>query len=178
MTTTADGTIADIDARAVLDMRAARFLSTEARLLDELRYDDWLATLDPDIAYEVPVRSTLMDGGAGFSTTSFLMREDLYTLKMRVERLRTKYAWAEDPPSRNRHIVSNVVADALDDGLVEVRSSVLLVRTRLDQPHAELLTADRTDLLRTRPDGTFRLAKRVAYVDQTTLQISAITTFL
>ena len=163
---------------ALLDARCARFLADEARALDEHRYDDWLAMLTADIRYEVPVRTTRMErGDDGFSTTSFLMREDLYSLTMRVDRLRTKYAWAEDPASRNRHLVVNVAATATDDG-VEVRSSLMLVRSRLDAPTTEILTADRHDLLVEGDGSVLRLARRVVYVDQTTLQLSAITTFL
>lgn len=161
-----------------LDARCARFLADEARALDEHRYDDWLAMLADDISYEVPVRSTRLERTEpGFSTTSFLMREDHYSLRMRVERLRTKHAWAEDPASRNRHLVTNVASTATPDG-IEVRSALLLVRARLDSPVTEMLTADRVDLLRETADGALQLAKRTVYVDQTTLQLSAITTFL
>lgn len=170
--------IATTSPSGVLDARCARFLADEARALDEHRYDDWLAMLTEDIRYEVPVRSTRIERGEqGFSTSSFLMREDLYSLTMRVERLRTKHAWAEDPASRNRHLVANVAATATDEGF-EVRSSLMLVRSRLDAPTTEILTADRADLLRETDDGGLRLARRVVYVDQTTLQLSAITTFL
>lgn len=165
-------------ADALLDARCARFLTDEARALDEHRYDDWLAMLTDDVTYEVPVRSTRIERDqSGFSTTSFLMREDLYSLKMRVARLRTKHAWAEDPASRNRHLVANVAATPTDAG-IEVRSSLMLVRARLDAPTTEILTADRHDLLVEADDQSLRLARRVVYVDQTTLQLSAITTFL
>ena len=40
--------------------------------------------------------------------------EDRYALDKRVERLLTEHAWTEDPPSRTRHLVTNVRTFATD----------------------------------------------------------------
>ena len=75
--------------------------------------------------------------------------EDRYSLMKRVERLETEHAWAEDPPSRTRRFVTNIrcwIGDS-DDELV-ARSNLLLFRSRGDTLGPDLLSGQRTDLLR------------------------------
>ena len=47
-----------------------------------------------------------------------LFDEDIRTLTARVARLDTGMAWAEDPPSRTRHVITNIeiAPDASDYG--------------------------------------------------------------
>ena len=88
---------------------------------------------------------------------------------MRVLRLETEYAWAEDPPSRSRHFVTNVQVAPGDSGdEFEVTSNLLLYRTRGDVATYDILSGERKDVLRRAGDG-FRLAKRVVLLDQTTI---------
>jgi 3-phenylpropionate/cinnamic acid dioxygenase small subunit len=155
-------------------------LHREAALLDAGELEQWLTLLTTDIEYRVPVRATRYGTSAEeFSTRSFHFNEDLYSLTMRVKRLQTRFAWAEDPPTRSRHMVSNVRVLAEDDGAgdLSVASNVLLLRTRFDDGRTELLSGDRRDVLR-RVDGELLLARRTVYLDQTTLAMSSITTFL
>jgi 3-phenylpropionate/cinnamic acid dioxygenase small subunit len=158
---------------------AARFLFREARMLDAGDLDTWLTMLTDDIEYCVPVRTTHYGRGEDeFSATSRHFDEDMFSLTMRVKRLATRYAWAEDPPSRNRHMISNVLVETITPGgELEVTSNVLLVRTRFDDARLEALSGARHDLLR-RVDGALRLARRTVYLDQTTLPVGSITTFL
>jgi 3-phenylpropionate/cinnamic acid dioxygenase small subunit len=161
------------------DADASRFLFREARVLDAGDLDTWLTMLTEDIEYRVPVRTTHYGrGDEEFSATSRHFDEDMFTLVMRVKRLATRYAWAEDPPSRNRHMVSNVLVERITaDGQLEVTSNVLLVRTRFDDARLQALSGARQDVLR-RVDGALRLARRTVYLDQTTLPVGSITTFL
>jgi 3-phenylpropionate/cinnamic acid dioxygenase small subunit len=41
--------------RLLLEAEVERFLSAEAELLDERRFDDWLALLHDDIHYWMPI---------------------------------------------------------------------------------------------------------------------------
>ena len=88
---------------------AHQFLVEEAALLDAADYAAWLDLLCEDIRYVMPVRVTTARG-AGFDALPDMghFDEDLYALRKRVQRLATDHAWAEDPPSRTRHFVSNV----------------------------------------------------------------------
>jgi len=45
-----------------------------------------------------------------------ILEEDKRYLEMRVARLDTGMAWAEDPPSRTRHLIGNLEAAPLADG--------------------------------------------------------------
>lgn len=155
------------------------FLYTEAALLDDREHRAWLDVLAPDIHYLVPVRITsphtladsALDDMAHFD-------EDRYSLVKRVERLETEHAWAEDPPSRTRRFVTNIrcwLGDA-DDEIV-ARSNLLLFRSRGDVLGPDLLSGQRTDLIR-RTDTGLRLAKRQVLLDESVLRTQNLAIFL
>src|SRR5579875_168840 len=141
----------------------------EAELLDSGRFDEWLGMLEADVRYRMPVRLTRERGQAPDASEEMQhFWEDRETLALRVERLRTDFAWAEDPPSRTRHFVSNVrVQPGEAEGEVEVRSYLLVYRSRGDMP-AEFISGERRDRWR-RGDGGWRLAERQILVDEATL---------
>lgn len=175
--TTTDAMTADV-ARMLRQYEVEQFLNLESKLLDDNDLDGWLTLLTEDVRYVMPVRSTRYGRTTDeFSTRSFVFNDDLHGLKMRVARLHTRFAWAEDPPSRNRHFVSNVVVEDEQDGVLRVRSNVLLYRSRLADAEGEIFTGERRDEIRRTPDG-LRLARRTVYMDQTVLGLSAVTTFI
>ncbi len=153
----------------------AEFLYREAELLDDGRYREWLGLVTDDIHYQVPIRVAKERGAGdnaitGVATNMFHLDEDHDSLELRVDRLETGFAWAEEPPSRIRHFVSNVRAEPVEgreDEMV-VRSSVLIYRSRWDRPGHDLLSGERHDVLR-RVDGGWRLARRRVILDNTTL---------
>ncbi|HVS85314.1 MAG TPA: 3-phenylpropionate/cinnamic acid dioxygenase subunit beta [Gaiellaceae bacterium] len=150
------------------------FLFHEAELLDERRLREWLGLLTEDVRYQVPVRTAREQGAepgvTGIATDMFHLDEDYASLELRVERVETGFAWAEDPPSRLRHFVANVRTSAVperDDELA-VRSNVLVWRSRWDRPEHDLLSGERRDVLRL-VAGEWRLARRLVVLDSTTL---------
>jgi ethylbenzene dioxygenase subunit beta len=146
------------------------FLVDEAEILDNHDVRAWLELCDPEIEYLVPVRLTReRTAGAGFTDRSFHMKEDYGSLEMRVRRLETEYAWAEDPPSRMRRFVSNfriTRGEAEDE--VEARTNLLIFRGRYDSSQYDIITAERHDVLR-RADGELRLLRRNVLMDYTTV---------
>lgn len=148
--------------------RVTGFLYHEAELLDTYRFADWLALMTPDISYRMPVRTTqFLTDGEGFQEFEFF-NENMASLTTRVRRLETEFAWAETPPSRTRHFVSNVLVDEPYDGdALEVRSSFLVTRTRLDLDY-QMFTGVRHDRLVPDGDG-FRIAARTILCDQTVI---------
>jgi phthalate 3,4-dioxygenase subunit beta len=171
------------------------WLSWEAELLDERRYRDWLGVLTEDIAYRMPVRVTTATGTVGPILGDMAhFDEDRYTLGLRVERLEGRHAWTEDPPSRTRRFVTNVRVTPpahagsrpADRQEVEVRSYLLLFRSRGDDREADLVAAERTDLLRRWPpaapindvDDDWRLARRQIAVDEAVLRTQNLAVFL
>jgi 3-phenylpropionate/cinnamic acid dioxygenase small subunit len=154
------------------------WLDDEAELLDNGQYAAWLALLTDDVRYIVPVRLTRERGGGPDThagSPHFL--DDLATLRMRIERLRTEFAWAEDPPSRTRRFVTNVRPRPAGDG-VDVRSNLLLYRNRGEDTTAELLAAERRDHLRRMADGGLRLSQREVLLDQSTLGVRNLAVLL
>ncbi len=105
---------------------AERFLVAEARLLDEGRFDDWLALFTEDAWYWVP--ST--PGQDNPHDTVSLIYDDRRLLETRVRRLANPNIHAQNPPSRASRIVANVTAeDSAPDALL-TRSKLLMVEYR------------------------------------------------
>ncbi|MEW6471008.1 MAG: aromatic-ring-hydroxylating dioxygenase subunit beta [Actinomycetota bacterium] len=146
------------------------FLMEEAELLDDGRLREWLELCTDDIRYEVPVRVTRERvSGRGITRDMAHWSDDWTALEMRVLRQETEYAWAEDPPSRTRHFVTNVRLNPGEgDDEIAVRSNVLLFRNRGDSPNHDLLSAERRDVVR-RVDGRWKLARRRVILDHSTL---------
>jgi 3-phenylpropionate/cinnamic acid dioxygenase small subunit len=155
--------------------RVVEFLNREAEMLDEYRFSDWLNTLSPDITYRMPVRTTqFLTDGKGFHDFA-LIDDDYATLETRVKRLETEFAWAETPPSRTRHFVTNVLVERLDDTTLEVRSCFMITRTRSDLEH-QIFTGLKVDRLA--DDGERLLVlSRVIEVDQTAITNTNLSIF-
>jgi 3-phenylpropionate/cinnamic acid dioxygenase small subunit len=151
---------------------ALQWLIDEAEALDEDRFDDWMAMLSDDISYRMPVRVTVhRRDGDGFLGEMGHFDEDILSLQTRVRRLtQTDSAWSEDPPSRCRRHVTNVRVETLPDSPdLHVRSYLLLLRSRWDNPDFEFLSAERRDVLRPTPTGGWQLASRMIRIDQSNL---------
>jgi ethylbenzene dioxygenase beta subunit len=155
------------------------FLYREAELQDDRAFDAWLELLDADLRYVVPVRSTRPEGqGPEHSDVMFHFDETKSTLAMRVDRLKSGDAWAEVPPSRTRHFVTNVrVAEGASADTVTARSNLFFTRMRGDETALQSLTAERRDVLR-RDGGSWRLLERVVLLDATTLPTYNLAFFL
>ena len=115
------------DDRAIADPMARdefrRLLEREARLLDQLRYDDWLALYAPECIYWVPSTPNAGDPRREIS----VMFDDRRRLEDRIYRFRTGYAWSQAPASRTVRLVTNVevFATARDDSRM-LRSNFLI----------------------------------------------------
>lgn len=153
------------------------WLNTESALLDDQRLHEWLQLLHPGLEYRLPVRITReRQNGPGFSDQAYHMLEDVASLTIRVKRLDTDYAWAEDPPSRSRRFVSNVRVTKNGDGALNVTSNLLIYRGRLDTVEYDLVTGERHDVL-VPLDGELRLRSRTVYLDHSTLPVKNLAIF-
>lgn len=159
-------------------MTAEEFLYLEAELLDDRRLAEWFALLAEDIDYRVPTRVTRERAASGseFSTASFHMLETWQSLKTRIARFESEYAWSEDPPSRTRRMVGNVRVVPDEGGELAVKSNVLLFRARYDAT-PQLLAGERRDVLRP-SGGGLRLARRTVLLDHTLLPFENLAVFL
>lgn len=171
MTTTEESVGAPLSSASPEHVEAVDFLTYEAELLDDLRERTWLETMvSKDVSYRLPIRETVERArGFGFLSDTFHLNENYGSLSSKVARNETKYAWAEDPPSRLRHFVGNVrVRTTKNPDVLAVRSNVLIYRTRQDQTNPQILSGDRHDRLR-REDGRLVLLERVVYLDLTVI---------
>ena len=84
--------------------RFRRLVEHEARLLDQLLFEDWLKLFAPECVYWVP---STPDGGDPRSEIA-VMFDDRRRLEDRVFRLRTGYAWSQAPSSRTSRLICNV----------------------------------------------------------------------
>lgn len=159
--------------------QVVQFLYHEAELLDGGRFVEWLGLMTDEVVYEMPIRLTREKSDKPDLAESMAhFCEDRETLRLRVERLKTDFAWAEDPPSRTRRFVSNVrVAPGGNDQEVRVRSYLLVYRNRGDSASADLISAERHDVL-VRADDGWRIRKRTVIVDQANLGTKNLAIFL
>ena len=160
-------------------LAAHQWLVEEAYLLDRRELDAWLDLMTEDVHYFMPIRVTTAQG-AGHDTARRMAHfdEDRHSLGRRVARLHTEHAWTEDPPSRTRHHLSNVRTFATDvPGEIIVESAVLLFRSRGDVGEPSLVSAGRSDVLRS-VDGVWRLARRHIAVDESVLRTQNLAVFL
>ncbi len=163
-----------------LQARCAEFLFAEAEYLDDRRFRDWLALLTEDVTYRIPIRVTrgLPNYEADFTNTGFHMKDTYPILAMRVERLYTEHAYAEDPPSRTTWLVSNVRSKRRGDTSdVDVKSKFACYRAMGEGVEFDLLMGERRDVLRL-VDGELKLASRTVMLAHTTLPTANLGLFL
>ena len=121
------------DERAIADLAVRdqfrMLLEREARLLDQLRYEDWLALYARECIYWVPGTPEAGDPRREIAI-SF---DDRRRMEDRIYRLRTGYAWSQAPKSRTVRMVSNVeVFRTRQDNARMVRSNYLISEFRPD----------------------------------------------
>jgi 3-phenylpropionate/cinnamic acid dioxygenase small subunit len=156
------------------------FLYQEAELLDERRYEEWLELFTDDARYWMPMRRNVPADEPereftreGVDVNWFDEGKD--TLTRRVKQIRTGVHWAEQPPSRICHMVSNVQIREAGGDEVHVKSRFLLYRNRVET-ETDLLVGKREDVLR-RVNGGFRIARRKIILDQSVLLAKNLTFF-
>jgi benzoate/toluate 1,2-dioxygenase beta subunit len=105
------------------------FLVFEARLLDEARFDDWLALFLPDARYWVPSEPNQQSP----HDTVSLMYDDRRLLETRVRRLSSPRIYSQEPRSRTSRIVTNVTIEEQTPALCIVRSKFMMIEFRRDE---------------------------------------------
>src|ERR1700761_3386427 len=161
--TSAATILASIDgarrASHAIHFEVEQFYYTEAELLDDGRFTDWLDLLADDLDYWMPTRTNRLRRQQALSIAArgeaAFYDETKESLAWRIRRFDSGMAWAEDPPSRTRHLITNIVVHhvapsrhpefSVDD--LEVRSAFLVYRNRL-QHEENIFAGQRTDILR------------------------------
>lgn len=165
--------------KLALRLEVETFYYDEAALLDARRFRDWLDLLAEDIHYWMPVRRTKISAqlDSEFSKIGDMafFDDDKKMLEMRVRRLETGYAWAEEPPSRTRHLVTNVRIVGVEGERITAESNFHLHRTRLNSDESNWLGLRRDELRR--EGGTLRIARRHIFLEQTVLLAPNLSNF-
>ena len=164
------------------------FYIREAWLLDERRLTEWLELFTDDVLYFMPRRKNVPRRELHREQTPLgdlaILEEDKRYLAMRVARLDTGMAWAEDPPSRTRHLVGNLEVTPLEagevtpleGGEVQARTAFLVYRSHLETDH-QILSGYREDVLR-RAEGGWKIARRTIVLDANVLLDKNLSVFL
>jgi|EndMetStandDraft_8_1072994.scaffolds.fasta_scaffold00280_13 biphenyl 2,3-dioxygenase beta subunit len=154
-----------------------QFYFAEVELLDDWAWRSWYELFTEDAHYRMPIRRNRLrrqrksdeaDDLGGLEVAHF--DDDTVSLDMRIQQLESGMHWAEDPPSRSRHLVTNVrVKPAEVDGEARadeyfVRSNFFVYRNRLEA-EVDLWAGERRDVLRL-VDGRLRIADRIILLDQ------------
>ena len=145
------------------------FLYEEAALLDEGNFQEWFDLLTEDIQYQIPTRTTQdRDAESAFSDRSFHMNEDYSSLKARIDRIETEYAWSENPAPRTLRLVNNVIVEPHDEG-IDTRDNVVVFYGQGDS-EPEFLGAHRQSTLQ-RTGDSFQISARTVFLNHTKLNI-------
>lgn len=106
-----------------------RFLTHEAQLLDDRRFEEWRNLFTEDGHYWVPLtpNPSSPDGEPS------LFYDDKAMMETRFERLRHPNIHSQNPPHRTCHIVSNVVVESVNTTCAEclVVSNMIMTDYRL-----------------------------------------------
>jgi 3-phenylpropionate/cinnamic acid dioxygenase small subunit len=176
-----------------IEREVEKFYYKEARLLDEWKFHEWLDLFTEDVHYWMPVRTTRYTRESkaiavldrAHQRTDELAREDelaifdetKQTLNMRVARLDTGQAWAEDPLSRTRHLITNIEVEEGDNANeVKVLNNFFTWRNRLET-EADIFVGRREDTLR-KEDGNWKICRRKIILDQNVLLSKNMSIFL
>ena len=169
-----------------------QFLYREARLLDDRRFRDWLTLFTDDVRYWMASRTNrypksskaisildpdrYVEDDIGREDELAILDESKETLTGRVDRLDTGMAWAEDPPSRTRHMISNIEVE-MGDAETEIRvySNFIVYRSRAETEQ-DFYVGTRQDVLR-RVDGEWKIAHRKLILDQNVLLAKNVSIF-
>jgi 3-phenylpropionate/cinnamic acid dioxygenase small subunit len=169
-----------------------QFLYREARLLDDRRFYEWLELLTDDIHYWMGSRSNrypksskaiaildpdrYVEDDLTKADELAILDEDKASLTSRVARLDTGMAWAEDPPSRTRHLITNIEVEPGNAGTeVKVYSNFMVYRSRAETEQ-DFYVGARRDVLR-RVAGAWKIAGRKITLDQNVLLAKNVSIF-
>ncbi|MDR4947728.1 3-phenylpropionate/cinnamic acid dioxygenase subunit beta [Neobacillus cucumis] len=162
-----------------VELEIIRFLHKEANLLDHRKYKEWLELLADEIAYRMPLRETVEGVGVNdIASDSSFYEETKLSLTTRVNRLYTKSAWVENPATRQRHFISNIMVEPTEDpNEFKVTSYFLYKRSRGSSHVIEELFGERNDIIR-KVHNEYKIVSRTIIPDQAVITTMNMSMFL
>jgi 3-phenylpropionate/cinnamic acid dioxygenase small subunit len=138
------------------------FVLNDARLLDEARYDEWLALFADDGHYWVPLQGARQDDAQRQASLAY---EDRLLLALRIERLKDPRAHSQRPASRSQHVLQPPQLERVDHDANDYRLRTAFVYVEA-RGEAQTLLAGTWRHRLVRVDGALRIAlKRVDLVN-------------
>lgn len=165
-----------------LQQEIEQFYYLEAKLLNDRRFPEWFRLLAEDIHYFMPIRTTRIMRETEHEYTDTHSHahfdDDAQTMKGRLRKITSDVSWSENPASRTRHVVSNVMIVAGETpGEYQVSNAFVVYRNRLER-QLDIFAGERRDLLRrTDTDAGFEISKRTILVDQSTILANNLSFF-
>ena len=164
-----------------LQHEVSQFLYREAKLLDDWKFREWLDLMAEDISYTLrttPNAQTRDRRRSVEPPTTWVFNDNKHLLERRVARLETGMAWAEEPPSRTTHMVSNVIVEATEvEGEYDVLVTFLLYRTQKEKD-VTIYCGKRHDKIRRVEGGLgFQIFNRKIVLDQVTYNSHNLSVF-
>ncbi len=131
------------------------FVYDETELIDSRRLEDWLALFAEDGIFWAP----LTPGQPDPDLHTSLFHEDRLLLQLRIERLHSAKAYAQQPLSRCHHVVQRPQVLEADDAANRyvVTAKMVYVETRLDE---QIVLAGRLTYTLRREDAGLRIVLR------------------
>lgn len=129
------------------------FIYDEARMLDEGRYNEWLSLWLEDGHYWMPLDYKQTDP----HLVTSLLYEDMFMLRLRVERLNGSRTFSQKPKSRCHHVIQRPFVDEITEDRIVTNTSMHYVETRLDEQFLLALTAIHELAV---VDGAIRIANK------------------
>lgn len=156
-----------------LQHEVEQFLYWEAKLLTDRRYQEWFDLLATDLRYWMPIRSTRIMREVALEYTDengFAHFDDnWHTMKGRIRKIMSDVGWSENPASRLRYLVGNVMIVPESDDTLNVVSAVMVYRTRQER-QLDVFACERQDVLRrVASEAGFQIASRKILIDQSTI---------
>src|SRR6516164_8064525 len=139
-------------------------LYDEAALLDEWRLEQWLEMLSDEAVYQVPP-TDVPEGDA--RNTLFIVADDIVRIRSRVKQLLGKSAWAENPHSRTRRIISNIRVRGSDGDHILVTANFIVNRMRYENVDTYV---GRYNYRLVRHEGKLKIRERRVILDNEALR--------
>lgn len=140
------------------------FLYEEAELLDNWQLMEWAALFAEDAIYQAPA---LDDPTRDPANSIFLINDDLPRIQSRARQLLGDTAWAENPRSLTRRLITNVRVTAVDGPTIRATANFLIQRTRMERT-VTYVGQYRYKLIRA--SASFKFVERIVILAQDTLR--------
>jgi len=139
-------------------------LYREAALLDEWKLEEWLEMLTEDAIYQVP-STDAPEGDA--RNTLYIIADDAPRIRSRVKQLLGKSAWAENPHSRTRRMITNVRVTGADGDTILATANFAVHRMRYEMVDTYV---GRYEYKLARFGNELKIRERIAILDNEALR--------